>query len=132
MVYVDGEYEYDQSVPVYAYCARTENEASVYDYKGSLTVMILNLEKDEVDIDFSVKDGDNGRYELFMLITDGVINSVYASFNDKKIMMDNDNSLPDLMPMWMVRLVWKFKDWVMGLLLLKMHMLVCSSITPFW
>ena len=106
IIYVDGEYEYNRYLRVYAFCTRTMKEGSIFDYPlGSVTIMILNLYNTSQMVQFNVSGVMNNNpedmsYDLYHLeCVDNIINSKGVLLNGELLKMNGETTFPEIKPM---------------------------------
>lgn len=95
-LYVDKEFENGRSIRAYAFCTRYKD--SIFSYnQGDITVMILNLQNNTVNVDLNVY---GHQYDEYLLTSyPNVIQSRDILLNGKVIQMINDETFPKLEPM---------------------------------
>eukprot|EP01084_Bolivina_argentea_P159437 277674_1 len=107
VLFVDGEFNKGRSIRVYAFCTRTKDKGSIYDYsKGSITTLILNVQNNTVLIDLNIGktlELNSGyfimSYDEFLLTSySNVIQSRDIFLNGELVTMVNDNTFPQLKP----------------------------------
>lgn len=89
-----------RNVRVYSYCTRSKDQYGIFNYnRGSITVMILNLNDNSVDIELNSGNGKGDYYDKFILTPyKNVLNSRSIYLNDKLIEMVDDETMPQLIP----------------------------------
>eukprot|EP01084_Bolivina_argentea_P020429 37982_1 len=104
VLYVEGQFENNRTVRLYAYCTRTKNENSVFDYnKGSVTILVLNLQNNTINLDLKLKGitlDSSMRYDEYLLTSyPNVIGSRDIFLNGNVIKMIDNKTFPELKPL---------------------------------
>eukprot|EP01084_Bolivina_argentea_P031015 57432_1 len=104
VLYVNNEFEYGRYLRVYAFCTRTSENRSVFNYKyGSVTVMILNLYNSTQMFNMNFvgigNDTKDMSYDGFYFTPkDGIINAADVLLNGEVVRMINETTFPTFKP----------------------------------
>eukprot|EP01084_Bolivina_argentea_P208537 355505_1 len=97
VLWVNNQFDLNRYIRIYSFCTNYKN--NIYN-KGSITVLMINLHNNTIEIDFNLKGviNNNNMYYDEYLLTTTLVNSRSIYLNNILMEMPNNKTLPTLLP----------------------------------